>query len=539
MAKFSGLALTSLALLPAALGMTRAGVRDTVESRRLSFEKFAQFYEPNSQVTDHAAIDLDQAAIETQLALATDESFAAAKAIYQEGGYSKSYAQVKLTAPLTSNVSKGTAITGKNDDGTTINGKAYEDLTAGQSEIKIQYFTGDLLATYVDCQVGALVDPNTNGCFTNSGAITIGSEEYGYTYNKNTDNNNGRTIQGFSTGAEKKMFNGCPGCPYKPYKEFFDYYGQFDYANQWVLAALDGTQTSFTKGNADFSKYTFTGRTEAVKKGTAYMNIYMYVIREFYDAIDDCQSGCINCNDDPVHAWDEGVAFYTGSTESKLGYTLGEKRCANFKTCGNTAKDASLEGTAKINYDLMDQFHQGQYNLLVGNCAAAKVNANRIVDLMAVPLIQGTMRYAYKVDRLQGEEKEKAEGAVFAAAVLPKLNACNADDAQTVYNNMRVGAFSTNFNDVKAAFENNHKCLGIICDDIGGLWNDATDGYYVDAEPCRDRFSVANRKTSPLALGLGIAGGCVGVIALLFVGYMIKREKTGKPLFEGEAKTMA
>ena len=56
MAKFSGLALTSLALLPAALGMTRAGVRDTVESRRLSFEKFAQFYEPNSQVTDHVSV---------------------------------------------------------------------------------------------------------------------------------------------------------------------------------------------------------------------------------------------------------------------------------------------------------------------------------------------------------------------------------------------------------------------------------------------------------------------------------------------------
>ena len=486
-----------------------------------------------------AAIDLDQAAIETQLALATDESFAAAKAIYQEGGYSKSYAQVKLTAPLTSNISKGTAITGKNDDGTTINGKAYEDLTAGQSEIKIQYVTSDIQATYVDCQVGALVDPNTNGCFTNGGSVTINGADYAYTYNKDTDNNNGRTIQGFSTGAEKKMYNGCPGCPYKPYKEFFDYYGQFDYANQWVLAALDGTQTSFTKGNADFSKYTFTGRTEAVKKGTAYMNIYMYVIREFYDAIDDCQSGCINCNDDPVHAWDEGVAFYTGSSQSKLGYTLGEKRCANFKTCGTNAKDASLEGTAKINYDLMDQFHQGQYNLLVGNCVAAKDNADRIVDLMAVPLIQGTMRYAYKVDRLQGEEKEKAEGAVFAAAVLPKLNACNADDAQTVYNNMRVGAFSTNFNDVKAAFENNYKCLGIICDDIGGLWNDATGDYYVDAEPCRDRMSVANRKTSPLALGLGIGGAAVAVVALLFVGYMIKREKTGKPLFEGEAKTMA
>ena len=42
------------------------------------------------------------------------------------------------------------------------------------------------------------------------------------------------------------------------------------------------------------------------------MNIYMYVICEFYDAIDDCQNGCINCNNDPVHARDKGVAFYIG-----------------------------------------------------------------------------------------------------------------------------------------------------------------------------------------------------------------------------------
>ena len=57
-----------------------------------------------------------------------------------------------------------------------------------------------------------------------------------------------------------------------------------------------------------------------------------------------------------VHAWDEGVAFYTGSLEGaayggnsagKLLYRLAEKRCANFGTCG--ASGAGAAGTSQVN----------------------------------------------------------------------------------------------------------------------------------------------------------------------------------------------
>jgi len=536
--KFST-ALTALTFIPSALAMTRAGVKKAVESRRLSFEPIGLNYEPGSQVTDHNAIDLDQAALERQLALATDESFAAAKAIYQEGGHSKSYAIVVLSSPLVSGVSKGTAITGVTADGAPVQGKAYADHPAGETELRMQYITTDMQDSYVSCQVGALDavgEANYEGCLANTGTVTVSGTDYDYSYDQTEDNNNGRTIAGFSTGAQKKMWDGCPGCPYPAYEAYYNYYGEFDYANQWVLAALDGTETNFKMGNADFSQYGFTGRKEATKKGTAYMNIYMYVIREFYDAIDDCQSGCINCNDDPVHAWDEGVAFYTGSTESTLIYTLGDKRCANYNTCGTTVENSDNDGTSKVNYDLWAEFTQGKFNLNTGNCAAAKINADRIVELMAIPLVQGTLRYAYKVDRLQGAEKEAAEGAVFAAAVLPKIHACSASDAKTIYDNMKVGASSTTFNDVKKAFENNYECLAITCDDIGGLYNEGTADYYPDAEPCKDKFSKGG---NALAIGLGSAGAAVGVIALVFVGIMIGKEKSGKPMFAASDKTMS
>merc|ERR1712151_424079 len=111
------------------------------------------------------------------------------------------------------------------------------------------------------------------------------------------------------------------------------YYKAPDYADAYVMAAFGGTGAWAGK--------TEEARTQGVKKGTAYMNNWMYTIREMEDAIDDCTAGCVDCNMDPVHAWDEGVAFYSGSLEGtdgsgsgKLLHQLADKRCANFKTCG-------------------------------------------------------------------------------------------------------------------------------------------------------------------------------------------------------------
>ena len=138
-----------------------------------------------------------------------------------------------------------------------------------------------------------------------------------------------RTLQKFSIYAKGRMWD-IPSGPYKTYKKFYEYYGDFDYADKWVMAALDGT--TYTPANAAtthapggaFGAMTQAARKEAVQKGTAYQNVWMYAIREFEDAIDDCMLCTSNCNEfsdsvgktgqyNAVHAWDEGVAFYTGS----------------------------------------------------------------------------------------------------------------------------------------------------------------------------------------------------------------------------------
>jgi hypothetical protein len=296
---------------------------------------------------------------------------------------------------------------------------------------------------------------------------------------------------------------------------------------------------------------------QIIKKGTAYMNAYMYAIREFEDAIDDCKAGCTteqlsddNCNTESVnavHAWDEGVAFYTGSKEGvdgsgsgKLFYNLADKRGKDFKTLTGTD---GLKGTSSVNDKLFKEMDVGQYKLLLGHCEAVRPVVRKMVAQMAVPLIQGTLRYAYKVDKLSGGAKEKAEGAVFAAAVVPRVAYCSAADATTIMTNMKLGAASTTFASVKTAFENNYACMNVTCADVGGLWLSAESKYYAGAERCSDASTAVSPTPSPPAkstdetvptwglIVIIVLGGLVVAFLALCVCACYKEKTTGRPVF--------
>ena len=103
--------------------------------------------------------------MELELAKCTPESLRAAERIYSEGGYSKSVAEITLNSALVSAVSSGTKVTGTAMDGSQVVGKAYEDYSTGSTSFAIQYQTSDSQANYVNCQVGGLASPNTDGCF--------------------------------------------------------------------------------------------------------------------------------------------------------------------------------------------------------------------------------------------------------------------------------------------------------------------------------------------------------------------------------------
>ena len=225
-----------------------------------------------------------------------------------------------------------------------------------------------------------------------------------------------------------------------------------------------------------------------------------------------------SCNDDPVHAWDEAVAFYAGSLEGTDGagsgvmlHALADKRCANFKTCGDLADEYT--GTSHVNREILREFIDGKRKLLAGECSSLKENKKRIEAMMAVPLIQGTLRYAYFTDIGNDlTEKSEAEGAVFAASVLPLVHDCDDRAATTIYNNMKVGQNgSANFVDVKKAFESVYKCMDVRCADVGGLYDIANDEYFKHAKPCGSGSS--SDVDVGLAVGLSFAGLFIVIIA--------------------------
>jgi len=511
----------SFALLSSMVSMTAA--KDTVRS--LSEEKILS-YTPLTIVTDHAALDLDQKAMEAQLALKTPQSFNVANDIYSKGAFSKSYAKLTLTSPLATGVAAGVEVTGVASDGTQIRGATYKAAAVGDTMLQVQYMVIGIQDAYVNCQVGSNPSPNTVGCYNSTGTVTIPvAGELTYSYDPLTENVNGRTLKAFSTQAEAKMYSCGVGCPMAEFVKFYDYYGEFDYADKWIEAAFQGAQTTFTNGNCDMSQYGYDGRGQHIKKGAAYISVWMYIVRELLDAINDCNANCgtQDCNSDHVNAWDEAVAFYVGSTAKQDGgsggyfpYTLAEKRAENF---GTRSGD---DGMSNINVQILEQLSKGKELLLQKECAATMEPTQRIIDLMTVPLIQGTLRYGYRLGELNEQsEAASAELTVFAAGVLPRVHFCSPTDAATIYANVKgkIAPENVDFTALKTAFENTYDCLGITCADVGGLVDSVNGGYLDVAAPCGGITAVNPTSTSSSS---GVMNGSFMAGLLMAVAYLAK-----------------
>mmetsp|Transcript_14676 Transcript_14676/g.19154 ORF Transcript_14676/g.19154 Transcript_14676/m.19154 type:complete len:518 (+) Transcript_14676:112-1665(+) len=492
-------------------------------------------YEPRTNVADHAAISMDQTEIQALVAFDSEASFDQAERIYREGGNSRSFAELTLSAALTQSIQKGDPITGTALDGTVVAGIAYADYSQGDLTIGLRYPTGQAYLTHVSCRVGALPASaiDTSQCVEESGSVTIDGFNGAVAYTS-VVNKNGRTIAGFSTSANSKFRFDEDKTSTKDFYPFFqkfvDYYGTFDFADKIATAGFDGVDTSLANGNILLSGYSVDARAEIAKKGTAYINVGLYALREVYDAIDDCviECGTEQCNDESVHALDEAVAFYVGSQyvsdpdgQGNLNYALAEKRAGNFAT-----KEDGTSGQAEVNRLMMLEFNDMKSKLNAGQCPESGANAEEMVRLMQIPFIQGTMRYAYLLDNsndVTSSEKQMAEGAIFAAGILPAVHDCNPATATIIYDNMKLTpskASSADFGEVKRAFESVYSCLGVSCAEVGGLVDTATGtSYFTGAEACGGvQFGSTSGASAISASSMAVTAiGAVGAIATLFM----------------------
>lgn len=139
-----------------------------LRGRKLAYERLAG-YQPRSQVTDYAAIDLDQGEMEAELFIGR---FIKARIIYEQGGNSKSYARLSLQRPHgPTKYPAGTQVFGVAPNGGETSGKLMEELVWGTNSTNVTalvlYDTSDIQADYVGCRVGGLYafhDANLDGC---------------------------------------------------------------------------------------------------------------------------------------------------------------------------------------------------------------------------------------------------------------------------------------------------------------------------------------------------------------------------------------
>jgi len=208
-----------------------------------------------------------------------------------------------------------------------------------------------------------------------------------------------------------------------------------------------------------------------------------------------------------------------------MGFALAEKRCANFGTCQDGTDKAS---GSMVNKEIFELFDIGLNLLNNGECNLVIPVKDAIVQKMAIPLIQGTLRYANKVSSPTtrgGDDKSLAEGFVFAASVVPMINTCRRTDAKTIEKAVdlsvgRSGLEDNTWDGVKLAFENNYECLNITCTDVGTLYDSTGENPVTNGEACTFKIGREHAEDAPMFSTVAIAaiaaaGAAVVVFALL------------------------
>lgn len=291
------------------------------------------------------------------------------------------------------------------------------------------------------------------------------------------------------------------------YNEYSKFYGKDDWVDIWASKAIQKKRTNYKRGNADFAAAfpnvpntdgECVGFEEVLKKGLSYTAQVAEMLQLGQKARDDAEGGCQFKRDgcpDAIEAWDGAAAVYVGSLEGpdgnndpigsygKAPYALADKRCRNYKNCGPGLDEFTKDVTSNINTKILSLLSAGSLAAWEGDYKQLDKYIRLISNKAAVPLIQGTLRYYWRLSDEEGPntfsvlDKEVGEGGAFIFGVLPKLWACSTRGVKKAEKQSKIGGgiagvSAVNFQDIKLAFECNYRCLGITCEEVGSLYDD-------------------------------------------------------------------
>jgi hypothetical protein len=276
---------------------------------------------------------------------------------------------------------------------------------------------------------------------------------------------------------------------YAFFEPYLEYMGSAYYPHDFITNGLEGSvTTSGYTGNFDFSNIGQDGRSTVAETAPVLLALFLYIVRNLELAVEDCHA-CVAASSSPSGesscglAWlDQAVAYYVGSLEGEDGsgdgylwYALADRLCLSFATC------VSGGTTSRVNTNVMDGFSIMQQNLQSRLCSEASNNKNAIRTQLSIPLVQGVTLALFQVD--DDTEIFSIEATMYAAALLPPIQVCNAADASALYEATKPGG-SLSLTTVRRRLQVHYPCLNITCEDVGGLWDEAQGAYYSGFEPC-------------------------------------------------------
>jgi hypothetical protein len=291
------------------------------------------------------------------------------------------------------------------------------------------------------------------------------------------------------------------------FRKFIAYYGDADFGDRMIEAALDGTSYTFHAGSFDFANSSRDARGKLIELFASYLNIGLFIISELENAAEKCADHCQHgdCHHAAIHGLDGAVAFYVGSLQAQdkagngnLLYGLANEMCQRFKTCGPNGDQ--LTGVAKVNYDIFDLFHAMRDNLENDQCTDARRNRDAIIKLLFVPLVQGFRFANYRRQTGYAEEGLVDDAPPFSAAVLPILGYCNMELAKKIQLNFSPGNRDQgqDLATIEGTLQDHYECMGLCCSDVGGLWDVPHQKYSPLADVCIDTEERCLPQVTPI-----------------------------------------
>jgi hypothetical protein len=216
--------------------------------------------------------------------------------------------------------------------------------------------------------------------------------------------------------------------------------------------------------------------TELVVGLLKYVVVHLSVMAALHFAVEECWS---HNTGSALEYWDIGVALFIGSIEgSGLGgqqsgqllYATAKETCGQFETCDRSTSDAF------VNQMIVDALRIAMISLENSDCQSVKTTMeNQIGKKIPIPLIQGTLSYAFMNDGLPVGSPDGilATGFAYAQSVLPYIHIVSESNAVLIERNMALqfesAPVADGFLAVADVFRGALVGMGIDCSDIGTL----------------------------------------------------------------------